>query len=389
MNRIGVVAVAAAAAALVWGTATAAATADRGGSACATALAACLEDLPSGGTCSPALPVPIRELPQPLRESGYNLTLLRPGVFAYLDGAYTSLLLWEPKRRKLVVIDAPDSAASNIDGGAGTRLTAAVDEVLDGASPRGVHILYSHAHLDHIGATRRVVDHLRTAHPAMRVAIWGTDEADEVVRRSTTRRALRVTRRVPKSGATLRLTRELRVDLHVVGGHTATDLAIHIPPSSDRGGKPGVVHHVDVVFPGWSPPFTLAITEDVARFRDVHQALLKLDWQVFSGGHLGRLGTRDDVAAGGRYAKDLLDAAAAATAAVDNQAIAEAGGGAVADPKSPLFGNTWAQFNLLRQLQGDSCARIMLAKWGCVLAGVDVMIRPNCFSAITYLLVEG
>lgn len=389
MNRSGVAVVAAAAAALAWGTATAAATADRNGSACTTALAACLEDFPAGGTCTPTLPVPTGELLQPLRESGYNLTRLRPGVFAYLDGAYTSLMLWEPTRRKLVVVDAPDSAASNINSGAGTRLTAAVDEVLEGASPLGVDVLYSHAHLDHIGATRRVVDHLRTAHPATRVTIWGTDETDEVVRRSTTRRALRVTRRVPESGATLHLAPGLRVDLHVVGGHTATDLAIHIPPSSQHGGTPGVVHHVDVVFPGWSPPFTLAITEDVARFRDVHQQLLELDWKVFSGGHLGRLGTRNDVEAGGRYAKDLLDAAAAATAAVDDQAIAEAGGGAVADPSSLLFGNIWAQFKLLRRLQEDACTRTMLAKWGCVLAGVDVMIRPNCFSAITYLLVEG
>lgn len=386
--RVGVVAVVAVAAALVWGTATAAATADRNGSVCGTALATCLKDFPSGGTCTPPLPVPTGELPRPLREYGYNLTRLRPGVFAYLDGAYTSLLLWHPKERQLVVVDAPDSAASNTDGGAGTRLTAAVDEVLDGATPRGVDIVYSHAHLDHIGATRRVVEHIRAAHPAMRVAIWGTDETDEMVRRSTTRRALQVTRRVPRSGATLRLRRGLRVDLHVVGGHTATDLAIHIPRTRRDGGAPGVLHHVDVVFPGWSPPFTLAITEDVARFRDVHGRLLAFDWEVFSGGHLGRLGTRADVAAGGRYATDLLDAAASAIAAVDDRAFVEAGGAAVADPQSPLFGNSWAQFGLLRSLQQDACARTMLAKWGCVLAGVDVMIRPNCFSALTYLLVE-
>lgn len=381
--RAGYFAVAAVAAALVWGTAAAAAT--RNGTTCEAALATCLADFPSGGTCTPPLPVPAAEIPTPLRPSGYNLTRLRPGVYAYLDGGYTSLLLWERRRRRLVVIDASDNAASNTDGGAGTRLTAAVDEVLGGAAPRAVDVVYSHAHLDHIGATRRVVEHLRSGHPSRRVAIWGTDEADDMVRRSTTRRALRVTRRVPRSGATLRLGGGLRVDLHVVGGHTATDLAVHIPPA---GRSPGVLHHVDVVFPGWAPPFTLGITEDVARYRDVHAALLRLDWEVFSGGHLTRLGSRADVAASGRYAADLIAAAAAATAAVDDRALAEAGVAAVADPRSRLYGNAWASFALLRRLQGDACARAMLAKWGCTLGGVDIMIRSNCFSAVTYLLVE-
>ncbi|KAK1866683.1 hypothetical protein I4F81_009199 [Pyropia yezoensis] len=385
----GAAAVAVVTAVFAWGAGTVAATTDRNGSACATALATCLNEFSSGTTCTPSLPVPIRELSRTLPESGYNLTLLRPGVFSYLDGVYTSLLVWEPKGRQLVVVDAADSPASNTDGGAGTLLNAAVDEVLDGATPRKVHILYSHAHLDHIGASHRVVEHLRAAHPAVRVAIWGTDEADEMVQRSSTRRALRVTRRVPRSGARLSLTRGLRVDLHVVGGHTATDLAIHIPPTKRAGGAPGVLHHADVVFPGWSPPYTLAFTEDVGRFRDVHTQLLELDWEVFSGGHLTRLGTRADVAASRRYATDLFEAAALAIATVDNKAFLEAGGGAVADPQSPLFGNTWANWDLLRQLQQDVCAQAMVAKWGCVLAGMDVMIRPNCFAAIIHLLVEG
>lgn len=383
--RVGAAAVAAVAAALVWGPAAAAASATRNGSTCAAALAICLADFPSGGTCSPPLPVPPTEIIGPVHPVGYNLTRVRPGVYAYLDGGYTSLILWEAKGRWLVIVDAPDSAASNTDGGSRTRLTDAIDEVLDGASPRGVDVLYSHAHQDHIGATRRVVDYLRATHPSRRVAIWGTDEADEMVKPSTTGRAVRVTRRVPRSGASLRLGRGLRVDLHVVGGHTATDLAIHIPPS---GRLSGVLHHVDVVFPGWVPPYTLAITEDVGRYRDVHGDLLALDWSVFSGGHLSRLGTRADVEASARYASDLLAAAAAATAAVDGPALAEAGAGAVADPRSRLYGNAWASFDLLRRLQRDACAQAMLAKWGCTLGGVDIMVRDNCFSAITYLLVE-
>lgn len=73
---------------------------------------------------------------------------------------------------------------------------------------------------------------------------------------------------------------------------------------------------------------------------------------------------------------------------MDNNAFLEAGSGTVADPGSPLLGNTWAQYWLLRQLQIDVCAREMSAKWECKLAGVDVMIRPNCRAAVGYVSIE-
>lgn len=115
--------------------------------------------------------------------------------------------------------------------------------------------------------------------------------SDNMVLRSTTCRALRVTRRVSQEGAKLHLAGGLRLDLHVVGGHKRTDLASHIPPTPRDGGAPGVLQYVDVVLPGWSPPSMLAFAEDVARLRVVHGKLLAFDWEVLRAGHVGCLGT--------------------------------------------------------------------------------------------------
>jgi len=353
---------------------------------CTPALAECLSTLTTGGSCEPLLPVPRSELPAPIRPVGYNLTALRPGVHAYLDGGYTALFVTSSNKRRVVVVDLPDSPGSNLPNGTGTRLTAALEEVLGGVTPWRVDLIYSHAHLDHIGAAARFRAYLRRMFPRASVRVWGTVEAFNLVRRSTSGRAVTPTHIVRRGGAVVHVERGLRLNLDIVGGHTQEDLAIHVPPSR---GHLGVLHYVDVIFPGWAPPFTLALTPDVERFRDVHGDLLKLDWKVFSGGHLSRLGDRGDVEASHRYTVDLIDAAAAALASVDGPALLAGGLGRVFDPAAREFGNSWFSFaGVQRKLERDACTATMLAKWGCRLAGVDLMIRDNCFSAISYLQLD-
>jgi len=359
---------------------------------CAAALATCLATLTPGSTCDPPLPVPPTEIVPPIPPAGYQLIRVRPDVAAFLDGAFTSLIVTDDAKRTVVLVDAPDSspdsgAASAANNSAGTRLVAALGEVLGASVPSAVHLVYSHAHLDHLGAASRVAHHVASTFPAATLTVWGTPETARVVARSTTRRAVAPTRLVRPVGVTrIVVGGATVVDLCVVGGHTETDLAVHIPPA---GTRPGVLHHVDVVFPGWAPPFTLAIAVDVGRFATVHWDLLALDWEVFSGGHLTRLGGRADVVASREYARDLLSAAAVAVTTVDGAALGAAGIGAVGDPSSPVYGNSWwAVDRVLRRLQRDACARALLRKWGCVLAGLDIMVLDNCYAAVTAIIVE-
>ena len=60
--------------------------------------------------------------------------------------------------------------------------------------------------------------------------------------------------------------------------------------------KQKVLMLVDIVFPGWVPFPDLAIAKDVAGFIKAHDiALDNYDFDKFVGGHLTRLGTRNDV----------------------------------------------------------------------------------------------
>lgn len=364
----------------------AAATTPRNGTvACRAGLARCLRDLPSGSRCDPILPVPPESIAPPLRAVGYNLTPLREGVFSYWDGGCFSLIL--VARRRLVVVDMPDSARSNIPTGSRTRLTAAVEEALDGATPSAIHLVYSHAHFDHIGGAARLARWAAATHPRARVTVWGTASARDLINRSAAPRAVPVTRLVPPTGAVLRVAPRLALSLTVVGGHTEDDLAVHIPPAGPRA--PGIVHWVDVVLPGWAPPFTLAITTDVGAFVTAHDAVLRLEWEVFSGGHFTRLGSREDVEVSRAYATDLIEAARSGVAAAAADGALAKAFGRLTTRGTPEFGNVmWAFVNVQRRLEIDACQRTMLRKWGCKLGGVDIVLRDNCFSAITYILVD-
>jgi len=353
---------------------------------CAKALSRCLDTLPSGGSCTPTLPVPKTALPPPIRPVGYNLTRLRRGVYAYLDGMYTALIVRSSTGR-LVLVDFPVIAGAEANG---SRITAAAVEVLAGSSPSRVDFIYSHAHWDHTDGSIPLVAYLQAHHSTTPVTVWASSELSEDLARLTTPRAVAPNRRIPRRGITLRLDGGLTVRAWVIPrAHTAADVAVHIlPGDGDDDGAPGVVHFVGVVFPGWAPPFALALTTDVGRFRDAHTELLRLPWSVFSGGHLTRLGSRADVAASLAYTEDLLSAAAAAVADVDGPAVAAAGAAKVGDPAAPEFANIWwVAARVGRRLQLDACARTVLAKWGCRLAGLDVMALNNCAAALPFVQI--
>jgi glyoxylase-like metal-dependent hydrolase (beta-lactamase superfamily II) len=81
---------------------------------------------------------------------------------------------------------------------------------------------------------------------------------------------------------------------------------------------------VDIVFPGWVPFVYLAIAEDVAGFIKAHDiALNNYDFNTFVGGHLTRIGTRDDVLTQKEFVADLEKAAAKANSEVQFTDIAK------------------------------------------------------------------
>ena len=66
---------------------------------------------------------------------------------------------------------------------------------------------------------------------------------------------------------------------------------------------------VDIVNPGWAPVYQRNLTEDVPGYIEAPANALAYPWKHFIGGHMGRLGTRDDIvvapAVHGRHRRQL------------------------------------------------------------------------------------
>lgn len=293
----------------------------------------CIVNPNKNETCS-AIPVSPDAFDVEVERGGFQLQLLRNGVWYYYDGAYSALILIA--YRRLALMDFPAATFPN-----DTRLTNAITQVLNGTIPYRIDLVYSHAHLDHIGSSRQVFGFLRKNYPRARVLVWGTLESYDVIQRSVTNRSVLPNIIVRKRGRTLRLSRYLKVRMTIVGGHTSSDLQLYIPPFR---GEPGIVMYVDVVFPGYAAPFDFGLSEDLGRYIQAQKDLLKLDFDILVPGHLA-LGNKKDVMKNIEYTEDVISAAQTGIASVTPQQFRDAGIGRANDPHSPEFRN--ALFPLL------------------------------------------
>lgn len=285
---------------------------------------------------------------------------------------------------RLAVLDFPDSPASNTDTGSGTRLTDAVEQVLDGDIPKRIDMVYSHDHYDHIGAATRFYNYARSTYADATILVWGTYSTRRVIKASKSKRAVLPNVIVRERGRTLSLGKGLNVRMIMMGGHSGQDLALYIPP---HAGEPGIVLYVDVVFPRWSPFLNLALSEDVTAYEEAHLKVMKLDFDIFVGGHV-RIGNKQDVRENLQFTRDLLAAAETSISSLTGLDFVAAGVGKTGDPSAPEFGNVWfATIDVVRRLQIAGCYRIILEKWGCRLAGLDITGSSHCFTAVSHVIL--
>jgi hypothetical protein len=74
---------------------------------------------------------------------------------------------------------------------------------------------------------------------------------------------------------------------------------------------------VDIVLPGWAPFYGINLSEDVPGYMAAPATALSYPWKHLIAGHLGRLGTRDDVTVHQQYIADVEAGARTALATVD------------------------------------------------------------------------
>jgi glyoxylase-like metal-dependent hydrolase (beta-lactamase superfamily II) len=302
----------------------------------------------AGGGEGEFAPVPDAARGPAIPEAGYLVEEIRDGLYWVTDGSYQAMFLTTGEG--VIVVDAPPNLGPNL----ATAIADVTDEPV-------TYVVYSHHHADHIGAAGQFAE---TA------TYVGHEATAELLTRDND-----PNRPVPTvtfdDFYTLTLgDQTLQLDYHG-NNHEPGNIFIHAP-------RQKVLMVVDIVFPGWAPFADLALAEDVPGFIAAHDQILAYDFDTFIGGHLTRLGTREDVETAKAFVQDVQANAGEALQTVDFGTIAQ---------QVPAD-NPWALFDAYLAAVAQDCADATIPAWQDQLGGVDVFTYGHCWAMMESLRVD-
>ena len=279
---------------------------------------------------------------------GYLVQEIRDHLYWVTDGSYNTMFLVTEKG--VVAVDAPPSIGKNY--------LKAIAEVTNKPI---AYVIYSHAHLDHIGAAG--------IFPKNATYIAQQETAGELQRAKSVAKNASMVPPIPTVSFSKNYTLQIgnqTLNLDYYGNnHLPGNIFIYAP-------KQKVLMLVDIVFPGWVPFPYLAIAKDVAGFIKAHDiALNNYDFNTIVAGHLTRLGTRNDVIIQKEFVSDLEKAASKANQEVLFSKVAQQVG---------RFDNPWLLFSKYIDAINENCVKDMLPKWGNRIGGAEQFMSTHCFS---------
>jgi glyoxylase-like metal-dependent hydrolase (beta-lactamase superfamily II) len=279
---------------------------------------------------------------------GYLVEEIRDDLFWVTDGAYNTLFLITDEG--VVAVDAPPTIGKNY--------LKAISEVTDKPI---THVIYSHAHIDHIGAAGMF--------PKNAIFIAQEETAAELQRAKTISKNASTIPPIPTEIFTNNYTLQIgnqTLQMEYYGdNHLPGNIFIYAP-------KQKVLMLVDIIFPGWVPFPYLAVSKDIAGYIKAHDVVLNnYDFDTFIGGHLTRLGTITDVMVQKEFISDLEKAAGKANNEILFTDIAKQIGS---------LDNPWLVFSKYIDAVDEKCVQYMLPKWENKLGGTQEFMSTHCFA---------
>jgi glyoxylase-like metal-dependent hydrolase (beta-lactamase superfamily II) len=271
---------------------------------------------------------------------------LTPEVYLLANGFYNSLAILH--RDGVVLVDAPPFF-SHVD-----LVRTISDEPI-------THLIYSHSHSDHIGGALLI----KQEYPD--VEIIAHKKTKEILKRRND-----PNRPIPDTTFSEKKTLNIggrKIKLEHPGFDTHGTDSIFI--ESD-----GVLMFVDVVFPGWVPFKSWAVSVDIHGAFEVAEMMLEKDFHTYVGGHLGRIGNKDDVQTYLEFFEDVM---------------AFTKEGQELYPLTNYFNlapNFWAVLRVGYTAVADYCAQKIMDKYSDRLAGLEFYAWTQCDFAITPYGVE-
>jgi glyoxylase-like metal-dependent hydrolase (beta-lactamase superfamily II) len=298
------------------------------------------------------VPVPRSSLGPALNEQGYYVGRVERNLYWVTDGDYHSAFLTTPDG--VVLFDAPPTLGHN--------LQRAVDDIAaaEGASNKVTHLIYTHHHSDHAGASSIFGSNVvRIGHEeCRRLLLRDNDKAKPAPEETFA------------DHQSLEIGGE-RIELRWDGGnHSPDNIYIHFPDHD-------TLMLVDIVLPGWVPFYGVNLSEDVPGWMEAPTKALSYPWKHLIAGHLGRLGTRDDVVLHQQYIAELEAGAKTALGTVDPTPYFEKYGD-----------NPWAAVKALLDEVAETAAAPVIEKYTGVLGAVDVFTVPTAFSILESIRLD-
>lgn len=309
--------------------------------------------------------LPTQALGPAIPSKGYLVEEMKDNLYWVTDGTYNTMFLVGDDG--VAAVDAPPNI--------GEKYLKAIAEVTDKPVK---YVIYSHSHLDHIGAANmfpRNATFIAQENVAMEL-----QKAHAIAGNSSVASQLPPVPTVTfRDNYTLNLdssssgegAHTLQLDYHGIN-HEPGNIFIYAP-------KQKVLMLVDIVFPGWVPFMELAIAKDVAGFVEAHDIALSYDFDAFVGGHLTRLGTRQDVETQKAFVMDLMMAAGRANGSVSFADVAKEVG-----PTN----DTWKFYGAYLDAVNEECTNEMLSKWVGRLGGAEAFMSSHCWTMSEAMRVD-
>ena len=287
-----------------------------------------------------------------ISEQGYYVGRVEGNLYRVTDGIYQCAFMTTSDG--VVLFDAPPTIGLNIQ--------RAVDEVAitNGVSNRVRYLIYSHHHADHAGASSLFDRNItRVGHEETRKLLLRDDDP---------------TRPAPEETFQDRRSLEIggeRIELAWHGAsHSPDNIFIHLPGHS-------ALMLVDIVNPGWAAVCQSNLATDVPGFIEAAGYALTYPWKHFIGGHMGRLGTRDDIAMHRQYMVDIVDSSRKALDTVD---------------PAPYFvkhgESTWAAMSEYLTAITAAAAAPVIEKYSGVLAAADLFTTGTTFQVMQSIRLD-
>jgi glyoxylase-like metal-dependent hydrolase (beta-lactamase superfamily II) len=310
-------------------------------------------------------------------EKGYLVEEIGGGLYWVTEGSYNTMFLVTDEG--VAAVDAPPSIGANY--------LKAIAEVTDKPIK---YVIYSHSHLDHIGAAasifpenatyiahEKVAEELQRAHQELQApAAIGNNKTQFPPMQLP---AFNVSRLPPIPTETFAQNYTLQagnqtLELSYHGNnHEEGNIFIYAPAQK-------TLMLVDIIFPGWVPFPDLALAEDVFGFIKAHDIALNYDFDTFVGGHLTRVGTREDVQVQREFITDLV--------AASNRANQNVTFGEVLQKVGGPTNNLWAIFKTYLDTVAEQCTNEMLPKWQQRLGGAQEFMFSHCWTMAESLRID-